>query len=662
MNKKSILYVVVLICLMMRGYSSYSQSVVDSLELELRKVEAPKEQIKILIQIADEYSVDNAEKVLSTSEKALKLSKKVNDTLSMMECHYQIASAYLDIGNYEKSIDNYRYLESLALTFHDKVFEAKAYYGNGVVNYYLGYLDEALKFWERELVIEKEINDSMGIALTLGNLSAIYVQTGDTIISLKYDEEALQIYREINDEEGIANALYNIAATYIELKRFDEALSYSKEALRLNKKTNKLKSISLSYLNIASIFTSLGELNMSNQYLDSAVAYAKELENLNELSEIYKNVADNYFKNNSFKKAYEYNDEYLDLYASLSKIENRSIVTEMNTKYETEKKEKANELLRKQGELDALEITSQRYKAYYLFGGLGVAFVLLIIIFNRFKMSQKQKKQIEAQKMEVEHQKELIEEKSTEITDSINYAQRIQQALLKSEEHVSSHFPPHFILLKPKDIVSGDFYWAIEKQGYLYVAVSDCTGHGVPGAFMSMLGIAFLNEINSGENLLTPAEILDELRNRIIRELSQTGSLEGSKDGMDMCLIRLDKDYKEIEWAGANNPLYIVNGSEVKEIKADRQPVAFYDFSKPFTNHSITIEEPSCLYMFSDGYVDQFGGNKGKKFKTKQYKELLLRIFNQDMDKQKVELNLTFENWRGDLEQIDDVCVVGLRI
>jgi len=300
--------------------------------------------------------------------------------------------------------------------------------------------------------------------------------------------------------------------------------------------------------------------------------------------------------------------------------------------------------------------------------------------------AEKQKKIAIQQKEEVAIQKEIIEIKNKEIVDSIHYAKRIQEALLQSEGHDTKHFPSHFILFKPKDIVSGDFYWALEKQEYLYVAAVDCTGHGVPGAFMSMLGIAYLNEINAGEDILSPATILDKLRNKIVENLS--GENGENKDGMDMSLYKLNLKTNELEWSGSNNPLWIIaedfnnysdiitnrenNTSVFKknetdtmglvEIKADKQSIGYNEYAKPFTNNSIQLQKNDSIYIFTDGFADQFGGEKGKKFKYKSLKQLILDIENLSMEEQKNKMTEVFEKWRGPLEQIDDVCLIGLKV
>lgn len=296
--------------------------------------------------------------------------------------------------------------------------------------------------------------------------------------------------------------------------------------------------------------------------------------------------------------------------------------------------------------------------------------------------------EVVGQKDVADHQRKIAEEKRKEILDSIHYAKRIQDALLKDQTQTQAHLPEHFILFRPKDIVSGDFYWAFEKTSastigetsgsrYLYLAVADCTGHGVPGAFLTMLGTSFLNEINATEELLTPAEILNQLRGRIIKELNQGGKIGESKDGMDISLIRLElgtadsdktllnphaQSLTNIQWAGANNPLYHISNNALFETKADKQPIGYADNLNPFTNHCFQIKKGDSLIIFSDGYADQFGGPRGKKFMYKQLKEIFLSHSIYEMKEQKEKLNVIFEEWKGDLEQVDDVCLIRIKV
>ena len=264
---------------------------------------------------------------------------------------------------------------------------------------------------------------------------------------------------------------------------------------------------------------------------------------------------------------------------------------------------------------------------------------------------------------DLEGKNKIIEEKNKGILDSINYAKRIQEATLPSLEQVRMVFPESFILYKPKDVVSGDFYWFAECDEKKIIAAVDCTGHGVPGAFMSMIGNAFLNEIVNAKKITAPAEILSELRHMVIHSLKQSGVSGEAKDGMDISLISISEKNNSAEWAGANIPLWRIRDGACEEFNADKRPIGFHlGKSLPFTSRKIELRQNDSLYLFSDGYADQFGGSKGKKFKRSQMKELLSSIQKKPMNEQNKILDIAIENWKGNIEQVDDILVIGIGI
>jgi len=248
------------------------------------------------------------------------------------------------------------------------------------------------------------------------------------------------------------------------------------------------------------------------------------------------------------------------------------------------------------------------------------------------------------------------------ITYSLNYAEKIQEAVLPSPRLLNNVFTDYFILYKPKDIVSGDFYWINHIKNFVLVAAADCTGHGVPGAFMSMLGITLLNEIVSKSRLDNPNQILNFMRQKVKASLKQTGKQMEQKDGMDIALCMINTDNLHLQYAGAYNPLYIFRNNELIEFKADRQPIAIHKKERDFTNHQIDLKKGDTIYIFSDGYYDQFGGDENKKFYVRQFKQLLKNINQKPMKEQHNILNNTFGDWKGDNDQIDDVLVIGMRI
>lgn len=290
---------------------------------------------------------------------------------------------------------------------------------------------------------------------------------------------------------------------------------------------------------------------------------------------------------------------------------------------------------------------------------------------------ENQKDEIEAQRDELERQRNIaieqrnqISQQQKEIIDSINYASNIQFAMLPSDECLKNNLTGHFILFIPRDIVSGDFYWAIQKNNHLIIAAVDCTGHGVPGALMSMLGITFLREITAKIETISAAEILNRLRSEIIHALQQTGGDGETRDGMDMALCAINLETNELQFSGANNPLYLIakntgnlSAPTLVEIKPDKMPIGVHDKKHiPFVNHIVQLEKGDSIYIFSDGYADQLGGEKGKKFKYKQLKELLLKIQEHPMNEQKKILKDTFDGWKGDMFQVDDIVMIGVKI
>lgn len=261
----------------------------------------------------------------------------------------------------------------------------------------------------------------------------------------------------------------------------------------------------------------------------------------------------------------------------------------------------------------------------------------------------------------LENKTKETELQKNEIISSITYAKRIQEATLPSEGFIKECFPEIFILHKPKDIVAGDFYWIEKTNDLLYFSVADCTGHGVPGAMMSLIGVNGLNKSLKQFNLRKPSSILDNL-NQSLEETFEKGNNE-VKDGMDIALCCLNLKEKKLEYSGANNSLYHISTEGVlKEIKSDRQPIGKFEGRKPFTNHTIDVKKGDLFIVFTDGFADQFGGKKGKKFKYKPFKELLLANYHKPLEVQKQLLNETIEKWKGNLEQVDDICVVGVRI
>lgn len=316
-----------------------------------------------------------------------------------------------------------------------------------------------------------------------------------------------------------------------------------------------------------------------------------------------------------------------------------------------------------------MERANEYTKPLFVFGLVIAVFLGTLVYFSTNKLVVNYEHEIELKnnklegaldKITVQHN-EIVEQQEN-IKQSIRYAREIQRAALPSENLFTEQFTNHFIFFKPRDVVSGDFYWLNSVDNQIIVAAADSTGHGVPGAFVSMLGISMLNEIVHRGGISHACQILDKLRDRIKHALSQTGADNEQKDGMDIALCVIDFDKKQLQFAGANNPLYVIRKNELIELKGDRQPIGIHLRERPFTNHEMELRTGDMLYIFSDGFSDQFGGEKGRKFLSKKFKKLLLDIHSKDTTQQKQTLESTFNNWKGKLSQVDDVLVMGIQI
>ncbi len=282
---------------------------------------------------------------------------------------------------------------------------------------------------------------------------------------------------------------------------------------------------------------------------------------------------------------------------------------------------------------------------------IGVSVIIYLLQYYFFSKQAELKKSVEYQSQE-------LQEKNKETTDSINYAKRIQHTMLAKEALLKNNLSEYFILFKPKDIVSGDFYWATSKNDNFYLAACDSTGHGVPGAFMSLLNISFLNEAINERNILMPNKICDHVRTRLIESISQ----DGGQDGMDGVLVCLDKEKKKLSFSAAHNAPILIRNNKVIEFEADKMPIGKGERTDNFKQQTVDVETEDIFYLYTDGYTDQFGGPKGKKFKYKQMKALLQSICNQSLAEQKKILDAIISNWKGDLEQTDDILIIGFKI
>ncbi len=624
--------------------------------------------------------------------------------------------------NYVGRPDSAIYYYEKALTYVSKAKDpegeqANIYSNLGLIYLHKGVLNKALDYSIDAMKIRESMDDGVGLGMSYINVGGVYEhmtqneeayryykkgaeaceQAGDlncelsaksnmgTILFNKEQyEDALSLYESVYEKAKAANlkrveanSLTNMGTALSSMKNHEKALDAYMKALKIRQEINHKIGLAESMNAIAKVYHIQGKHDEALTYFKKAKAAGEEVSNLRIVTRAVKGMVEHYAFIGNYKEAYNQHLEYVTLKDSVLNKENKEIVQTLEAKFKSAEKEK--ELALKEAELIKEQQARQKEQVIaerkdrdskaqarqdeLLRYAFAVGFILMAIIaiiaFRSYRSKQKAN-------LLISEQRDVLNEKNKEILDSINYAKRIQTAILPPDKLVKEHLPNSFIIYKPKDIVAGDFYWlnTIKAQSgndnLVLFAAADCTGHGVPGAMVSVICNSGLNRATREFGLSNPGQILDKTRELVIAEFEK--SEEEVQDGMDIALCALEGN--TLKYAGAHNPLWIIrNGAkEVEEIKAHKQPIGKYSNPQAFPTHEVSLNKGDSFYIFSDGFIDQFGGEKGKKFKSANFKQLLVSIQQEDMSKQQSLLHEAFETWRADFEQLDDVCVIGVRV
>jgi serine phosphatase RsbU (regulator of sigma subunit) len=499
--------------------------------------------------------------------------------------------------------------------------------------------------------IGMKLHNPMTMAIGATGLGNYYTVSSNYQASNDWNYKALVQFDSVKNYLASGIIRVNIATNYRKLKQFNQA----KKMLQASE-----KNIILSKNNYAKLVYYLEygyQLMEEKKYKESiqpfkiALDFALEDKSNDDISDISQALSEAYDKTQQYRESVEALKMHLQYKDSIFNATSNQQLLSIEEQYKTEKKDAEIQLLSKTNALNKSEL-GRKQSLIWAFGFLGILFVGIGVFLWRSNRIKHKTNQLLAQK------NTIIEEKQKEILSSINYAKRIQYTLLANDQLLQTNFKKYFVLFEPKDIVSGDFYWAIKTKTHFFLAVCDCTGHGVPGAFMSLLNINFLNEAITEKLISEPGLILDFVRNRLIENLDQ----EKHFDGMDGIILSLDLASQEIQYAGANNGPLIIRGAEIIELPYDKMPVGNGIRTNHFKTHLLPHKTGDWLYLFTDGYVDQFGGEKGKKFKYKKLKELLLDISKESEKEQYNTLKKTFTEWKSNLEQVDDICIFGIEL
>ena len=584
---------------------------------------------------------------------------------------------YADHGDYSKAIDYYTRSLKIKEKLGNKKGIASSLNNIGLIYSGQGDYSKAIDYYTRSLKIEEELGNKKGIASSLNNIGLIYSGQGDYSKAIDYYTRSLKIQEKLGNKKRIASSLNNIGEIYRYQGDYSKAIDYYTRSLKIQEKLGNKVGIAVSLSNIGYIYQNQGNYDRAKEYISRSLHIAQAID----YAIVTKEASSLLWKVNKklgkYKKALEMYELYVTTKDNLESKENEREVVRQEYKYAYEKQAatdsvKAAELYKIQAvqiAANKAEAKAQKQQKTYLFIGLGLLALFGVFMFNRFRVTHKQKNIIDQQKTAVENQKAELEythkklaEQLHEISDSIIYAKRIQDAIMPSMAAIKEALKDCFVMYLPKDVVAGDFFWMEQVDDITYYAAADCTGHGVPGAMVSVVCSNSLNKALLEEGIREPGKLLDRTREIVVERL--TKSSIDVKDGMDISLCALNLKTKKLQWAGANNPIWILRkgATQIEDIKPNKQPIGLYHPSTPFTTHQLELNKGDSIYVFTDGYQDQFGGSKGKKFKVKQLKEIILENSELSMNDQLILLKTTFLQWKGELEQLDDVCMIGVKI
>jgi tetratricopeptide (TPR) repeat protein len=633
---------------------------------------------------------------------SIKMDKGIANSLNNM------ANIYAQLGDYASAIKMYTQSLKLDEKNKDSVGIAASLNNIGLIYKYQGNIEQAISYYEQSLVIKLKNNDLQGSAASYNNLGIVYQEAGDLKKALEFQYKSLAIEEQIGNSQGKASSLLNIGGIYAEMNEVEKAFDCYNKSLEFQQKIGDKRGMSNTLLYMAELHLKLGNHTKSILLGRQSLIYSQEVGVINEVNSAANFLYSIHKDKKDFKQALEMYELYILTRDSLQREENYNEIMRQEIQYTYDKKavadsiEYAKEKQIQKAEMDVknAELQVKKNQQYALFGGLFLVIVFSVFMYNRYKVTQQQK-------IVIEEQKHVVDEKNQEITDSINYAKRIQEAILPSRQSLIDNLKNGFVLFKPKDVVSGDFYWLEtytksqvlagtlteinKEEPKVYFAAADCTGHGVPGAMVSVVCSNALSKALLEDGFTETGKLLDRTRELVIERFAKSG--EEVKDGMDISLVSLTRNgnvqrgissdspiYTKLQWSGANNPLWLINNNRSSwpedvscftdktgkkvgmQLRPNSQPIGLYDIDEPFVTHEVQLEQGDTIYVFTDGYQDQFGGEKGKKFKASQLRELLIDIQQLEMDEQRKILEETIENWRGSIEQIDDICVIGVRI
>ncbi len=694
MKKLAVIFVFLFVAL----FHSNAQTPLDSLQRQLPKLSG-KERFDALCTLVKSLPPRDSTLAGQYERELMKIAETATDPQWKIDAWR--ARANFHENNYAENIAREDYLQVVKIA-HDADLpkhEAAAYVNAGRMTFgYTRDLKEALSFYNKAIEIHKRtgnkegearayaniatvlasqqryneafdyynkalenLHDSEAVSAIYNNVAALYASQKKIDVAIEWMKKSIAIREALKDSSRIADGCGNLGTLYTELGDTANAFIYLMRAYNMNAALADEYSLAYNKLNLGQLFVRKKDFRKAETYLLEAQKVAEQKSSSSFLVAVYETLSELYEGKGDYAQALSYQKKAAKISAELLNADLSMQTGEMQARFDVQRREKENSDLRAESERKTIFIWS-------LVGGALLLALLVFLMFNRYLVKKRSNVALENKNVLITQQKSEIEAKSKEITDSIAYARRLQEAVVSDEENLHAVFPESFVLFRPKDVVSGDFFWTAERQtsvGTLsFIAVADCTGHGVPGALLSMIGTNLLHQTIFEKNITDPGLILAELNTAIHRILHTRGDERDRDDGMDIGLCVIDRQTNILHFSGANRPLLLQTANnELNEFTPDRTaiggstPVAFN-----YATKTQKLEKGDVLYLFTDGYADQFGGPEGKKLLTKNLRKLIVDHAAKPMREQREIYMKRFDEWRGNFEQVDDVLLAGWKV
>jgi serine phosphatase RsbU (regulator of sigma subunit)/Tfp pilus assembly protein PilF len=509
--------------------------------------------------------------------------------------------------------------------------------------------DKSIEYYQRSLTIQKETNDLAGLALLYNNLGISFYYKNMLDSVLVNFERSLDMYVKLDNKLGQTRPLSNIGEIYFIKGEYDKAFEYFNRSLQIENELGYKSGYAVSLMEIGDLYTELGEYKTALDYQYQGMSIILTLGAPAKIMDAYKYLYGTYSKMDNADSALKYFKRYTEIKDSIFTIEKTNHINELDKIYETEKKEQ-------QIAMQKIKLRNHKIQVWTLFIILLLVIGIIIQIL-RINRNKKRSNQL------LEKKNKMLAENNLQITNSITYASFIQAAILPPEILFSKNFQEYFLLFKPKDIVNGDFYWVTRLKELVFVAIADCTGHGVPGALMSMLGISYLKEIINTQKVKSTNKILDLLKTKIVGALRQKESTHDTRDGMDISLCVFNTTTLTMEYSGAYRTILIFSQDKMTIIEGDKMPIGYHRTRNyPFSKKECQLSKGDIIYLYTDGFADQFGGEKGNKYTRPQFRDYLTSIHTLPLEEQGKRLEEELRSWQGTRDQIDDITVLGVKI